>query len=83
MEMKIISLVPAQAICVEYVNGDFVGFGEFKFETKGSDTNVIFSWNASIHSKRLKVLTKLLPVKNIHFFIVNLVLKNLERYLIK
>ncbi|WP_416306972.1 hypothetical protein [Neptunicella sp. SCSIO 80796] len=82
MEMKIINAEPLKGVSVEYINGDFTGSGEFQLNEIKDETKVTFSWNTKANSKKVKVLSTLLPIKKIHFMVVNLVLNNLERYLI-
>jgi len=83
MEMKIVEIDPPRIIKVEYVNGDFLGYGEFMLDNIGNKTQVTFFWDSKLNSKRVKLLTKLLPVKYIHWLIVNLVLRNLARHVMK
>lgn len=81
MEMKIINADPLKGVSVEYINGDFTGSGEFQLNEINGETKVTFSWNTKASSTRIKALSILLPIKKIHFMVVNLVLSNLERYL--
>jgi len=80
--MKIIKLEPFERISVEYIKGDFTGSGEFIFKENNGATNVIFSWDTKINSRRIKLLNMAFPIRSVHFYVVNLVLSNLERYLI-
>lgn len=81
MEMKIIEIEKHNKIKVQYVGGDCLGFGEFKLTPSGKHTEVVFYWEGALYSKRIQLVGKILPVGRLHWLIVNLVLRNLERHI--
>lgn len=80
MEIEIVEIVPSRKFKVQYIDGDFLGFGIFELSDFEGGTGVVFSWNATANSKRIDLLSRLLPIRAIHWLVVYLVLRNLENY---
>jgi predicted DCC family thiol-disulfide oxidoreductase YuxK len=82
MQMKITKLVPPKQIVVEYINGDFVGDGVFQLMSRQGTTDVVFSWRTRVNTRSMNILSRLLPIKKIHFMVVSGVLRKLEHYIV-
>ncbi len=78
---KTTEIIENQFIRVEYIEGDFLGDGEWTFEPENGKTKIRFRWRARPNSLLLKLISRFIDIEKGHSEVIQAGFEGLNKYL--